>query len=103
MNQLGRRFGLSEMPGSGVACNENGLFVGEVPLLERGGITNGLRRWQPRSVSDLNCELGKRYGLPVEIGVKIGGLRTVARALCRSDLIHAQIATLHLQIPDPPR
>lgn len=29
------------------------------------------------------------------------GLATVARALNRGDLLHAQIATLHLQIPDP--
>ena len=33
MTQLGRRFGLSEMPGSGVSCGKDGLFVGEVPLL----------------------------------------------------------------------
>jgi hypothetical protein len=102
MNQLGRRFGLSEMPGSGVSCDENGLFVGEVPLLERVGATNNLQQWQARSVSDLNRELSRRYGLPVEFGEKIGGLRTIARALCRGDLIHARIATLHLQIPDPP-
>lgn len=30
------------------------------------------------------------------------GLGAICRALNRGDLIHAQIATLHLQIPDPP-
>jgi hypothetical protein len=78
------------------------LFVGEVPLLERTGATNDLEQWQPRAVSDLNRELGKRFGLPVEFDAKIGGLKAIARALGRGDLIHAQIATLHLQIPDPP-
>jgi hypothetical protein len=34
---------------------------------------------------------------------KIDGLCAVARALDRGDLVHAQIATLHLQIPDPLR
>jgi hypothetical protein len=43
------------------------------------------------------------YGLPVEIDRKMDALGAVARALSRGDLIHAQIATLHLQIPDPLR
>jgi hypothetical protein len=33
----------------------------------------------------------------------MSGLAAICRALNRGDLIHAQIATLHLQIPDPPR
>jgi hypothetical protein len=53
-------------------------------------------------VSDLNRELGECYGLPIEFERKIDGLRAVAQALGRGDLIHAQIATLHLEIPDPP-
>jgi hypothetical protein len=52
---------------------------------------------------NLNRELRNCYGLPVEFDSKIAGLATVARALNRGDLLHAQIATLHLQIPDPPR
>jgi hypothetical protein len=32
---LGRRFGLSDVPGTGITCGENGLFVGPVPLLKR--------------------------------------------------------------------
>jgi hypothetical protein len=102
MTQLGRRFGLSDSPGNGVSCGENGLFIGEVPLLERPREPNGLEQWQPRPISDLNRDLGKRYGLPVDFNVKIGGLTAIARALSRGDLVHAQIVTLHLQIPDPP-
>src|ERR1700730_3706716 len=97
MTQLGRRFGLSDMPGCGVSCGENGLFVGEVPLLEQTRGTNDLGQWQPRPMSDLNRDLGKRYGLPVEFDARITSLTTVARALSRGDLFHAQIATLHLQ------
>jgi hypothetical protein len=102
MTQLGRRFGLSDVSGNGVSCDENGAFVGEVPLLEQPRGTRGLEPWRPRPVSDLNRDLGKRYGLPVECDAKIGGLAAIARALDRGDLFHAQIATLHLQIPDPP-
>jgi hypothetical protein len=102
MTQLGRRFGLSDVSGNGVSCGENGAFVGEVPLLEQPRGTRGLEQWRPRPVSDLNRDLGKRYGLPVECDAKIGGLTAIARALDRGDLFHARIATLHLQIPDPP-
>lgn len=102
MNQIGRRFALSEMSGFGISCSKDGVFVGSVPLLSPGS-ANDADQWQPRAASDLNRELRKCYGLPVEFDSKIAGLATVARALNRGDLLHAQIATLHLQIPDPPR
>jgi hypothetical protein len=90
------------MPGSGVSCAKDGAFVGDVPLLERLRDPSGPVQWQPRRMADLNRDLGKRYGLPVEFNAKLAGLAAIARALDRGDLFHAQIATLHLQIPDPP-
>jgi hypothetical protein len=42
------------------------------------------------------------YGVPVDFGAKVERLAAIARALDRGDLLHAHIATLHLQIPDPP-
>jgi hypothetical protein len=98
--QIGRRFALSDQPGEGVYCDESGLFVGGVALLERfQGDSFG---WQPRPLPELNRDLGRRYGLPVELNAKLGGLTAIARALSRCDLIHARIATLHLRLPDPP-
>lgn len=93
------------MPGTGITCGENGLFVGPVPLLKRldGAGPGGRDQWQPRPVSDLNRDLSKCYDLPVEFDRKIDAIRAVARALDRGDIIHAQIATLHLEIPDPPK
>jgi hypothetical protein len=102
LTQLGRRFGLSSELGSGVCCGEDGVFVGSVPLLERSRNQSEADQWQPRPVPDLNRDLSERYGLPIEFTPKIGGLAAVSRALNRGDLLHAQIATLHLQIPDPP-
>jgi len=104
MIYLARRFGLSDVPGSGVSCGKNGVFVGAVPLLEHGNSTELGRRdqWRPRPISDLNHDLSARYGLPVEFDRKIDRLRSVAQALDRGDLFHAQIAMLHLEIPDPP-
>jgi hypothetical protein len=83
----------------------NGVFVGAVPLLQRvfGAGPGGHDKWEPRPMSDLNRDLSMSYRLPVEINAKIDGLRATAKALGRGDLIHARIATLHLELPDPPR
>jgi len=102
MAHVGRHFSLSTRLGSGVFCGEEGAFVGTVPLLERNRNASGLQEWQPRPLSELNRDLANYYGLPVEFNQKIGTLASVSRALNRGDLLHAQIATLHLQIPDAP-
>jgi hypothetical protein len=102
---VGRRFGLSHVFGIGVSCDADGVFVGAIPLLEKVCGTDGGRtpdQWEARPVSDINHDLSVCYGVPVEFDRKIDGLRRISEALNRGDLIHAQIATLHLQIPDPP-
>jgi hypothetical protein len=103
LGYLGRRFSLSEVPCTGVSCTDSGLFVGEVPLLERchGERPYTQDYWQPRPLSELNRDLSKRYGLAAQLDQKIDGLQAVARVLSRGDLLHAQIAALHLEIPDP--
>jgi len=98
--QIGRRFALSDQPEEGVCCDQNGVYVGGVPLLER--TKSNTMEWQPRPLAALDRELGIRYGLPIELNSKLSGLAAVARALSRGDLLHARIATLHLQLPDPP-
>jgi hypothetical protein len=100
MTQLGRHFSLSPVSGAGVSCGETGLFVDDVRLLEVN--QDQSRQWQPRPLSDLNRDLGERYGLPIDCNAKIGGLAAIARALNRGDILHAQIVALHLQFPNPP-
>jgi len=104
MARFGRRFSLSDVPGTGISCERDGLFVGAVPLLERqlGKGLSGCDEWQARHLPEINQDLSEHYGLPIEFGGKLGGLQAVARALSRGDLLHAQIVTLHLEIPDPP-
>lgn len=102
MTQIGRHFSLSIESGRGIFCGENGVFVGGVPLLQRHRNPSGAYAWQPRPMAELNRDLRKHYGVPIEFEGKMGGLAGICRALNRGDLIHAQIATLHLQIPDPP-
>lgn len=97
-----RFFHLTDTPGIGVTCSKEGLFVGETPLLERAHTVGHRTEWRLRALYDLNRDLGRTYDLPVDFAGKISGIATIARALGRGDLIQAQIATLLLQIPDPP-
>lgn len=104
MAYIGRRFSLSEVPDIGVSCSEKGVFVGVVPLLERVWNSDdiGQDQWRLRPASDLNRDLSACYGLPVEVDQKIDGLVGVGQALSRGDIMHAQIATLHSEFPNPP-
>jgi hypothetical protein len=102
MALIGRHFGLSETRSGSISCSADGVFVGEVPLLERPCCRNDFQQWQPRHADDLNRDLTKRYRLPVDITAKVGAPISIARALNRGDLFHAQIVALHLQFPDPP-
>src|SRR5579863_2239078 len=84
---------------AGVTCDETGANAGPVRLLKR---TRSVTRWEPRPTHELNAELTTCFGLPIDVTCKLGGLAAVARALGDGKLFQAQIATLHLQFPDPP-
>ena len=98
-----RFFRLADAPGSGVSCNRNGLFVGETSLFEEKRDRAGRPEWRARALSDLNRDLSERYGLPIDFSAKMPAVAAIARSLGRGDLVQAQIATLLLQIPDPPK
>jgi hypothetical protein len=85
-----------------VFCDAEGLSVGEVALLERPPDLGADQTWRPRPVTELNRDLSRCYGLPIEVAPKAGGLEAIAQALGRGDLIHAQMTALHLRFPDPP-
>lgn len=88
---------------SGVSCYEGGVFVGHIPLLARVADERDREVWVSRPVADLNSALTASYGLPVDVSGKAGNLGTIARALNSHSLALAQIATLHLRMPDLPR
>jgi hypothetical protein len=98
-----RFFRLADGPGTGVSCDQKGLFVGETSLLEESHDRLGRDDWRARTLSDLNHDLSERYGLPIDFTAKMSGVAAIARALGRGDFVQAQIATLLLQIPDPPK
>lgn len=70
-----------------------------------GGVTllalNAKGGWTPRDDRDLATDLSRLYGFPVDIGSKRAGLTVVATALQSGDIAKAQIAALHLQLPEP--
>jgi hypothetical protein len=95
-------FRLSPRGKGGVSCSADGVFVGTTPLLKRLR-TNGIDAWQLRSCEDLNEQLSAHYGLPIDMSAKKAGLKTIADALNKGDIAHAQIATVLLGIPDLPQ
>jgi hypothetical protein len=101
--QSARWFRLSSrQEADGIFCDRDGLFVGEVSLLERVGKSCAAEKWQRRDTASLDSELTDRFGLPVETARKTAGIAAVARALNNGDLARAQIIALYLEIPDPP-
>jgi hypothetical protein len=100
--QVQHRFRLGEARGTGVACGEDGLFVGETPLIEKARAGDSVQRWRPRAAAELDRDLSRVYGLPVTLAGRMSGLAAVAQALDDGDLARAQITALYLKLPDPP-
>lgn len=101
MTNVEHRYGLVDEPGRGICCGEEGLWIDDTPLLERVADAAGRSSWRPRLAPELNNDLSRSYGLPVEIGGKLAGLAAVARALTSGDVVHAQMVALQLRLPDP--
>ena len=94
-------FRLSPRGTGGVFCDEGGAFVGSIPLLARTH-RNAKDEWRPRGYDNLSQEMSARYGVPVDMSSKEGGLAAIARALNEGNVARAQIATVLLGVPDPP-
>jgi hypothetical protein len=95
-----RAFSLAANRASGsVYCGPDGVFVGSVPLLQCSGAVGA---WSVRPIAKLNDELSSHYRLPIDIAAKANALALIAHALNRGDLAIAAIATVQMQLPDPP-
>jgi hypothetical protein len=81
-----------------IACDAEGLRIGDLPLLARDPRDG----WTMRPAQELNPALAGVYGFPVDVAGKRGGLSAVASALNKGDLARAQVAALFLHLPDPP-
>jgi len=98
-----RSFSLAAEPDVGrVSCGASGLFVGDVPLLQKHSAGGGHATWTVGPIAELNRDLSVRYRLPVDIGAKANALALVVHALNRGDFAMAAIAAVQMQLPDPP-
>jgi hypothetical protein len=81
----------------GLACSDDGLFIGRRPLIEeRDG------QFFVRQQHDIERLLTCAYRTEVRADRLMSGLATVARALSANDQCLARIAAVHLRIPDIP-
>jgi hypothetical protein len=81
----------------GLACTEDGPFLGRTPLIERRD-----QRYVVRERSEIERLLKRAYqNAPAADGL-MSRLATVAAALNADDQCLARIAAVHLQIPDLP-
>jgi hypothetical protein len=81
----------------GLACTEDGLFLGRTPLIERRG-----QRFVVREEDEIKRLLKRAYQTEPPVKRLMPGLATVATALNADDQCLARIAAVHLQIPDLP-
>jgi hypothetical protein len=81
----------------GLACTDDGLFLGRTPLIERRG-----KRFFVREEGEIERLLKRAYQTEPPVKWLMHGLATVAAALNADDQCLARIAAVHLQIPDLP-
>jgi hypothetical protein len=85
--------------GSGVWCDEGGVFIGPgIALVARRPDDQGQMRFAPLPVAHLSKVLSSGYDEPVDAGPLLPGLARVAAALENGDLALANIALVHLRI-----
>jgi hypothetical protein len=81
----------------GLACTDEGLVLGQTPLIERRA-----GRFVVRERTEIDRLLKRAYQTDVAADGLMSGLATVAAALNADDQCLARIAAVHLRIPDLP-
>ena len=87
----------------GLSCDERGVFLGGVPLMQRVFDRAGNGCLTPRPADDLSRECSILYGVPIDMAGKHSTLSTIANALNRGNLALAKIASVQMRLPDLPR
>jgi hypothetical protein len=81
----------------GLACSDDGLFIGRTPLIEK---RDG--HFAVRQQHDIERLLSCAYRSEVRADRLMEGLVAVARALGANDQCLARIAAVHLRVPEIP-
>ena len=94
MSAFGRRFSLSDQRGHGVSCDNAGIFIGDVPLLETCRNCGGFQKWRPRPLDEINRDLSMRYGVPMNSArrCKVSRNRRCARSWRSPARAHRDLA-----------
>lgn len=96
MAAIRRYFGLSSESGSfGLKCDNGGVWLAGVPLLQMTGTG-----FMPRPTPKLKALIEKAYGGGIYSKGLFAGLNVVADALNRGNLGRAMIAAVHLRLPE---
>jgi hypothetical protein len=71
----------TELGNRGLSFNEQGVFVGGIPLLTRRPGISARDCWAVRPLNEINEDLTTLYRVPVDVGSKAGALALIAKAL----------------------
>lgn len=83
--------------GGRISCNTEGVFVSDVPLLQKQSLYGRYAHWTVRPIVELNDELSSRYRFPIDISCKTNALALIANAFSRGDIAIAAIATVQMR------
>jgi Domain of unknown function (DUF4329) len=86
----------------GLACDEDGVFLGDVPLAVPEIGESGCRVYRTRFLDDISRLLSAGYGIPVDFTSRMPGLRQTARYMSEGKWVLAKIAAVQLRMPDLP-
>jgi hypothetical protein len=86
----------------GLSCDRDGLRLGGYALVDASTGLHGRRVYRPRSLAAINAALSIGYGSEVDFASRMPGLRQAALYLSEGKWALAQIAALHLRMPDLP-
>lgn len=87
----------------GLSCDEGGVFLGaDFALVKAATDPRGRRLYEARDLAEINAALSAAYGDEVDFTSRLPGLRQAPRYLSEGKWALAQIAALHLRLPDLP-
>ncbi|HWG79629.1 MAG TPA: hypothetical protein VN681_07645 [Stellaceae bacterium] len=94
-------YGLTARGGVGLACDEQGIALGPVVLVEALTAAGG-RVFRPRPAEEIARTLAQAYDelAPADVARCLASLDVAAKALDARDLAKASVAAVLLKLPD---
>lgn len=91
-------FKLDQNPGGrGLRCDDDGLFLGRVPLLQR----DGRGHFEARPVTELQKILHRAYGADTNWQSCARSAELVAKALNKGEMARAMMTAVLMRLPEP--